>query len=162
MGNLLIGSSVMAWPFSVSLSTRAEQLWRTLPLMTMVHAPQTSSRQPLSQTGGVVCWPEVVTGLAAMAWRQEMMFMLGRQGTANSSQRDAAVGLSWRRMRMVILRSVSVVGAMERRMIRGGLEGDKTEIIEAGEACPRVREHGTQRSEQRKSPGFSSRAWRHN
>src|SRR5436305_4513812 len=108
IGNLLIGSSVIAWPLSVSLSTRAEQLWRTLPLMTMVHAPQTSSRQPLSHTGGVVCCPEVVTGLAAIAWRHEMMFMLGRYGTANSSQRDAALGPSWRRMRMVIFRSVSV------------------------------------------------------
>src|SRR5207237_6612462 len=88
------------------LIDQAEQLWRTLPLMTMVHAPQTSSRQPLSQTGGVVCCPEVVTGLAAIAWRQEIMFMLGRQGTANSSQREAALGPSWRRMRMVIFRSV--------------------------------------------------------
>src|SRR3954464_3301084 len=101
MGNLLIGSSVMGWPLVVSLSTSAEQLWRTLPLMIMVHAPQTSSRQPLSQTGGVVAWPEVVVGLAAMYWRQEMMFMFGRWGTANSSQRGAAVGESWRRMRMV-------------------------------------------------------------
>src|SRR3954471_22528297 len=108
MGNLLIGSSVMGWPLVVSLSTRAEQLWRTLPLMIMVHAPQTSSRQLLSQTGGVLCWPAVVTGLAAMAWRQEMTFMLGRYGMANSSQREAALGPSWRRMRMVILRSVSV------------------------------------------------------
>src|SRR4051812_14053986 len=78
MGNLLIGSRVIGPPFSLILSTSAEQLWRTLPLMIMVHAPQTSSRQPLSQTGGVVGWPEVVVGLAAMYWRQEMMFMFAR------------------------------------------------------------------------------------
>src|SRR5437867_4189023 len=81
MGNLLIGSRVIGSPFSATLSTSAEQLCRTLPLMIIVHAPQTSSRQPLSQTGGVVCWPEVVVGLAAMYWRQEMMFMFCRQGT---------------------------------------------------------------------------------
>src|SRR6266566_6292251 len=101
-GNLLIGSRVIGLAGAPSFSTRAEQLWRTLPLMTMVHAPQTSSRQPLSQTGGVVCWPEVVVGLAAMYWRQEMTFICGRLGTANSSQRGGAVGPSWRRMRMMI------------------------------------------------------------
>src|SRR5437868_2046539 len=112
MGNLLIGSSVIGWPSSLILSTSAEQLCRTLPLMIMVHAPQTSSRQPLSHTGGVVCWPDVVTGLAAMDWRQEMMFMFGRYGTENSSQRGEAVGPSCRRMRMTILRSLLLGGLM--------------------------------------------------
>jgi hypothetical protein len=105
IGNLLMGSSVIGSPGSPSLSTSAEQLWRTLPLITMVQAPQTSSRQPASHTGGVVATPEVVVGLAAMYWRQEMMFICGRWGTANSSHREAALGPSWRRMRMMILRS---------------------------------------------------------
>src|SRR3954470_17456209 len=57
-GNFVIGSSVIGPPFpSVNLSISAEQLCRTFPLMIIVHAPQTSSKQPLSQTGGVVLVP---------------------------------------------------------------------------------------------------------
>src|SRR3954447_15418623 len=81
--------------------------------MIIVQAPQTSSRQPLSQTGGVVVLPSTVTGRAAMYWRQEMMFMFGRRGTANSSQRivSGRSGESWRRMRMRTVRSAGdVVG----------------------------------------------------
>lgn len=104
-GNLLIGSSVIGSPGWPTLSTRAEQDCRTRPLITIVQAPQTSSRHPLSQTGGVVSVPSVVTGWAAIHCRQEMMFMFGRWGTANSSQRAGLPGASCRRMRMITLRS---------------------------------------------------------
>src|SRR5450432_105054 len=79
-GNLLIGSSVIGSPGAPSLSTSAEQDCRTRPLISIVQAPQTSSKQPLSQTGEVVDTPVVVVGLAAMYCRQEMTFMFGRQG----------------------------------------------------------------------------------
>src|SRR3954469_17423720 len=75
--------------------------------MSIVQAPQTSSRHPLSHTGVVVCTPPVVIGLAAMYCRHEMMFMFGRCGTANSSQRGGLLGPSWRRMRMITRRVVS-------------------------------------------------------
>src|SRR5688500_4775819 len=109
-GNLLIGSSVIG---SSSLSTRAEHDWRVLPLISIVQAPQTSSRQPLSHTGVVVCFHSVVTGLAAMYWRQEMMFMFGRRGTANSSHRAVSglSGPSCRRMRMITFRPAEAPAA---------------------------------------------------
>ena len=47
--------------------------------------------------------PLVVNGLAAMCWRQAMMFMFGRRGTANSSHRGAVSGRSWRRIRRTII-----------------------------------------------------------
>src|SRR5687767_15791704 len=77
-GNLLIGSSVIGCS---SLSTRAEQLCRVLPLISIVHAPQTSSRQALSHTGEVVGVPSAVTGWAAIHWRTEITFICGRWGT---------------------------------------------------------------------------------
>src|SRR5215213_5286158 len=83
-GNLVIGSSVIGCS---SLSTKAEHDCRVLPLISIVQAPHTSSRQPLSHTGGVVCRPSVVTGRAAIHCRHEMTFMFGRCGTANSSHR---------------------------------------------------------------------------
>jgi hypothetical protein len=43
-----MGSSVMVPVSSATWSTRAEQLCRTRPLISMVQLPQTSSRQPLS------------------------------------------------------------------------------------------------------------------
>lgn len=90
---------------AASLSTRAEQLWRALPLMTMVQAPQTSSRQPLSYTTGVVDLPSVVVGWAAMYCRQEITFIFGRRGTANSSHREGWPGPSCRRIRNVTVLS---------------------------------------------------------
>src|SRR5690242_13950656 len=80
-GNLVIGSSVIAPSTVPILSTSAEQAWRVRPLMSIVQAPHTSSRHPLSQTGDVVSTPSVVTGWAAMYWRHEMTFMFGRWGT---------------------------------------------------------------------------------
>src|SRR5690242_5033717 len=72
--------------------------------MIIVHAPHTSSRQPLSQTGVVVCLPSVVTGFAAMYCKHEMMFICGRRGTENSSHRAGLSGPSCRRMRMITRR----------------------------------------------------------
>ena len=65
-GNLLIGSSEMVPSSWMMLAMSAEQLWRTRPLMTMVHEPQTSSRQPLSHATGVVEAPATVFGFAAI------------------------------------------------------------------------------------------------
>src|SRR4051794_9010936 len=92
-GNLVIGSSVIGSLGSPRRSTSAEHDCRVRPLMTIVQAPHTSSKHPLSHTGGVVCLPSVVVGWAAMYWRHEMMFMFGRWGTENSSHR-AVSGLA--------------------------------------------------------------------
>ena len=100
---MLIGSSVIASPASPIFSTRVLHDWRALPLTTIVQAPHTSSKQPLSHTGGVVATPSTVVGWAAIHWRQEMTFMFGRCGTSNSSQRPSADGPSWRRMRRRIV-----------------------------------------------------------
>src|SRR5688572_13046249 len=107
-GYFVIGSSVIGCS---SLSTRAEQLWRVLPLMSIVQAPHTSSRHPLSHTGGVVWRPSLVTGWAAIHWRQAMMFRLGRWGTPNSSHRSGLPGPSCRRMRMTtfLVESIGVL-----------------------------------------------------
>src|SRR5262249_29905226 len=86
----------------------------------------------------VVCTPAVVVGLAAMYWRHEMMFICGRQGTANSSHRKGLPGPSWRRMRMMILRCdwplpsvgaagviASVTGGFITGIVRETANGDK-------------------------------------
>ncbi len=49
-GNLVIGSRVTGCS---SWSMSAVQAWRTLPFITMLQAPHTSSRQLQSQTTGV-------------------------------------------------------------------------------------------------------------
>ena len=103
------GSSVTGWS---SLSTRAEHDWRALPLMSMVQAPHTSSRQPLSHTGGVVGVPSDVVAWAAMYCRQAMMFRFGRWGTANSSHRAGSLGPSWRRIRITTVRPARASGAV--------------------------------------------------
>src|SRR5437762_7511624 len=56
-GNLDIGSSVIVSPFGAIWSIIAEHDWRTLPLMTIVHEPHTSSRQTDSHTIGATVWP---------------------------------------------------------------------------------------------------------
>ena len=86
---------------------------RTLPLISMVQAPQTSSRQLLSHTIALVCLPSTVTGLRWIAMRHEITFMPGRHSSSNSSQRwltsASPVGLSWRSTRIRMgLRAVEV------------------------------------------------------
>src|SRR5688500_14757885 len=88
-GNLLIGSSVIGDRSGETFSTSALHAWRTLPLISIVHAPHTSSRHALSQTGVVVCLPAAVTGWAATHWSTEITFMFARTGTANSSTYEA-------------------------------------------------------------------------
>src|SRR6267143_7017038 len=95
-GNFFIGCSVMGCS---SLSIRAEQACRTLPLTFMVQEPQTSSRQAWSQTGGGTRLPAVVTGLRWISIRTEMTFAFLVYGTANSSQCLGASGPSRRSMR---------------------------------------------------------------
>src|SRR5678816_4626370 len=95
-GNLLIGSSVIG---CVRRSTSAEQDCRTLPLTSIVQAPQTSSRQCASQATGVVFLPSAVTGFRWISMRQKITFMPGTWGRLNSSQRAGVPGASCRRTR---------------------------------------------------------------
>src|SRR2546423_1184078 len=83
-GNFFIGCRVMG---RVSLSINAEQACRTLPLMTIVQDPHTSSRQAASQDGGLVFLPSAVTGLRWICISTEMTLALGRRSTWNSSHR---------------------------------------------------------------------------
>src|SRR6185436_2392948 len=92
-GNLVIGSSLIGWS---RLSTRAEHDWRARPLMTIVQMPQTCSRQFMSQEGGVVFFPDLVTGFLRISIRHEMTLRFGRYGISNSSQCGEASGFSRR------------------------------------------------------------------
>ncbi len=69
-----------------SLSMRAEQAWRGTPLMTMEQAPQTSSRQLLSHTTGLIRFPALFTGFSWISMRQAITFMFSCQGIEKSSQ----------------------------------------------------------------------------
>src|SRR5712672_2351008 len=92
-GNFDIGSSRIGCS---NLSTNAEQAMRALPLMSIAHEPQTSSRQLESYETGVVFLPSRVTGFPAMSRKQMIAFIAGRQFNANSSQYGAPCGLTWR------------------------------------------------------------------
>src|SRR5882672_8671721 len=92
-GNFFIGCKLTGW---ASLSISAEQACRTLPLITIVQEPQTSSRQAASQAGGVVLFPSAVTGLRWICISTEMTLALGRRSTWNSSHREACPGPSLR------------------------------------------------------------------
>src|SRR5882672_6982370 len=92
-GNFFIGCKLIG---CASLSISAEQACRTLPLITIVQEPQTSSRQAASQAGGVVVFPSAVTGLRWICISTEMTLALGRRSTWNSSQREAWPGPSLR------------------------------------------------------------------
>lgn len=74
-GNLVMGSSTTGCS---SWSIRALQAWRTFPLMIMVQAPHTSSRQLASQTTGLTFAPCTVTGWRRTSISAEITFMRGR------------------------------------------------------------------------------------
>src|SRR6202030_2646462 len=105
IGNLENGSSFTGCS---RLSISAEQAMRAFPLISMAQEPQTSSRQLESKETGVVFLASRVTGFSAMSRKQMMMFIDGRHGSANSSQRAASFGLAWRLMR----RTTCFVSAM--------------------------------------------------
>jgi hypothetical protein len=86
-GNFVIGAIVIVSPSGLTLSTSAEHAWRTLPLTSIVQAPQTSSRQHESQTTGATFLPSAVTGAFWISMSALMTFICGCHGTANSSQR---------------------------------------------------------------------------
>src|SRR5208282_4451288 len=69
-GNFDIGSTVTG---PSSLSASCEQPCRTRPLITIVHEPQTSSRQLASNTTGATRLPWRVTGLRRISISIEMM-----------------------------------------------------------------------------------------
>src|SRR6266478_6093157 len=94
-GNFFIGCK--------SLSIRAEHACRTLPLITIVQEPQTSSRQAASQAGGVVLFPSAVTGLRWICISTEITLALGRRSTWNSSHREACPGPSLRSILTITL-----------------------------------------------------------
>src|SRR5882672_1862494 len=93
-GNLVRGSSATVPVPRESISV--EHDWRGLPFTSMVHEPQTSSRQDDSQWTGVVVCPCLVTGCFRISIRHEITFRFGSQGSENSSQRDELVGESCR------------------------------------------------------------------
>ena len=81
-GNFVMGRSSISWGLSCSSrSTKAEQAWRTRPLMTIVHAPHTSSRQLQSQATGATRLPSTVVALAAMRCRTLITFISRSYGT---------------------------------------------------------------------------------
>src|SRR6266436_8892718 len=84
IGSIRIGCS--------SLSTSAEHAMRALPLMSIAHDPQISSRQFESYEIGVVFFPSRVIGFSAMSRRQMMTFIEGRHLRENSSQRAGSFG----------------------------------------------------------------------
>ena len=59
---------------------------RALPLISMAHEPQISSRQLESYVIAVVCLPSRVTGAAAMSISDDVTFIPGRRCSSNSSQ----------------------------------------------------------------------------
>src|SRR6266851_5632536 len=79
-----------------SWSTSAEHAMRAFPLMRIAQEPHTSSKQFESWDTGVVCLPSRVTGFSAISRRQIITFIDGRQGSENSSHRDASFGLACR------------------------------------------------------------------
>src|SRR5207248_3008464 len=106
-GNFFIGWSVTG---SLSLSIKAEQACRTLPLMIIVQDPHTSSRQAASQAGGVVVFPSVVTGLRWICISTEMTLAFGRRSTWNSSHREGWPGPSLRSiLTMTLSGMISIV-----------------------------------------------------
>ena len=54
--------------------------------MTIVQMPQTCSRQLMSQTGGVVCLPSIVTGFFRISINAEITLRFRRYGSSNVSQ----------------------------------------------------------------------------
>src|SRR3954463_8288119 len=61
-----------------------------------------------------------------------MMFMFGRCGTANSSQREALSGPSWRRIRRVTFRVASMAGSIVGAVVLGPelMQSPETQIAE--------------------------------
>lgn len=75
-GNLVIGrSSISPGLASSSRSIKAVQACRTRPLMIIVQAPQTSSRQLQSQATGATGLPSAVRPKAAIFCRALITFM---------------------------------------------------------------------------------------
>src|SRR5947207_4275116 len=110
MGNFERGSSRIGCS---SLSTSAEQAMRALPLISMAHDPQTSSRQFESYTTGVVGLPSRVTGLRAISIIEEITFIPACQGRSNSSQCGFSLGEPCRR----ILKRTGLEGIRLQRVI---------------------------------------------
>ena len=109
---------------------RQEQDWRTLPLITMVHAPQTSSRQDESQTTGVVLRPSAVTGFAAICCRQEITLELGATSTLKLSQMAGLPGST--------VGGAGSKGGLIRRWLRRGPKNYATKGWRWGSrACPK-------------------------
>src|SRR5580698_9898521 len=92
---------------------------RALPLISIAHEPQISSRQFESYEIGVVFLPSRVTGFSAMSRRQIITFIDGRHGSANSSQRAASFGLCWRLMRRMTCFSAMVAVSSVTASLRG-------------------------------------------
>src|SRR5579872_2734688 len=92
---------------------------RALPLMSIAHEPQISSRQFESYVIGVVLLPSRVTGFSAMSRRQIMMFIDGRHGSANSSQRTGSFGPCRRLIRRMTCFSAMVAVSFRLNLFRG-------------------------------------------
>src|SRR5580698_3531745 len=82
-GNFDIGSSVVVLG---RLTASAVQACRTRPLMTMVHAPHTSSRQLAWNTGAETRLPWRVMGLRRISISIEMTLWSFLKGISNSCQ----------------------------------------------------------------------------
>ena len=81
-------------------STSAEQACRVRPLISIVQAPQTSSRQLQSQATGAVFLPSSVSACAAIFCSTLITFRFGSYGIRCRSQRRRTGRSPARRMRM--------------------------------------------------------------
>ena len=101
----------------------------------MVQLPQTSSRQPLSYTTGVLAVPSTVVGLAAIHCSRLMMLAPGSTGAVKVSVRRGALGPSWRTIFTVTVRAgASVLGATMGRSYSG--RGRESPVGEPGGIRP--------------------------
>src|SRR5690625_689622 len=81
-GNVLIGAKRIGCS---KLSTNVAQDCLAVPLITIEQAPQTSSKQLISQYTGAVFLPSAVTGFFCISINPEITFMFRRYGMLNVS-----------------------------------------------------------------------------
>src|SRR5690625_5267015 len=92
-GNVDIGSKRTGCS---NWSTNAEHDLRAYPLITIEHAPHTSSKQFISHLTGVVFLPSAVTGFFRISINPEITFIFGRYGISKVSSSVAESGSSCR------------------------------------------------------------------
>src|SRR5690625_4671194 len=104
-GNVLIGAKRIGCS---KLSTNVAQDCLAVPLITIEQAPQTSSKQLISQYTGAVFLPSAVTGFFCISINPEITFMFRRYGMLIVSSSGSYSGQSC----LVIIKLISVFAAI--------------------------------------------------